>query len=309
MTTYGISSLRKLVGVVESAWGTTPATPSLVDIPYTSLKLNPLLDTYDDTSIYGDRMQRFSVGGNEHITGELDLELAPSIYDNFLASVMNASWTSNVLKVSSAPVTTSMTLQEIQEDLNIYTTFTGVVVDKLSVTVPASGLVTAKLSLIGKGFSDAATTQPLTGATVSSAAVAVPFVHNTGTFTLNGASAPDITSLTFVIDNKMTANFTLGFTTAQAITLGDANVSGSFTVLFDSIAERDLFVANAYTSLSATLTSTVGGVSKSLTFNFPNIVLKSSDRTSAKNGVISETYAFVAVYDPSTGSNVVITRT
>ena len=316
MTTpiYGSSANRKLVAVTETAWGTTPATPAFIDVPYATLKLNPVLDVHDDTSIYGDRMQRFSVAGNKHIQGELDTNLSPGLYDNLWASVMNASWSSNVLTITNPPVTTSQTLQEIQLDNGFYTTFTGIVVDKVSVTIPASGLVTAKWTLIGKDMTDGNT--QITGATVAAATYPeAPFVHDGGVFdfadiTLSGSLAQvnDITAFSFDIDNKLTANFTLGYNVTQAITLGDAVVTGTVTFLFETLAHRDAFVANDVVSFSAKLTSTNGTVPKSITFLFPNVTLKTSDRTSAKNGVITETYTWVGNWDSTLQTNVKITR-
>jgi hypothetical protein len=301
MTTPSTASRRRLAAVSEATWGTIPSSPSMLGIPYTTLKLDPTIATFDDSAIYGDRMQRYTVAGNQTVTGDIDVEMTPLTFDSFWASLMNGAWNSNVLKTGTTQ--SSITFEDQQLDSSVYTTFTGCMFDKLALTIPASGIVTGKWSVIGKAF--AQSTTAIAGETFTAPTNAKPFIHNTGTFKLGGTVLAYFTAVSLNIDNKLNANMGLGSLTVQSITYGDSSVSGSVTVFFVDDTARATFIANTPTTLEFSLTNGTN----TLDILLPNVVFKTSTRSSSKNGVITEVYNFVANYDSTTATNIQVTRT
>ena len=301
--TIATGSRSQVAFITETAFGTTPAIPQLVRIPFSQWNVNLTRDEYDDMSIQADRMQRFSVSGNRHVIGDMDVNYQPLNYDTLLESVCFSSFTANVLKIGQT--LKSMTFEEGQLDIVQFRTFTGVIVDKFSLTVPNAGVITAKFSLVGKDQST------LGVATISTAPATAPVVEpamtHTGTsgfFKLGGAVVGYITSMALTIDNGVGQNFGLGVGTVRAFSPGFAKITGTATVFFEDSIAYNLFVSGTASSLDFKLDN---GVNQH-EFNLPNVKFVSATKAVTGQGPITMSFAFKSLYDVTSASNIIVTR-
>lgn len=288
------------VGYVnESIWGTTPATPEMLSIPYTSFNVNLTKSIYEDASVQSDRMERYSIHGNRQVGGDIAVNFSASNFDPFLESLMNSAFSTNVLKTGTTRK--SFTFEQGSKDISQYSVFSGVVVDKMSLSVPVDGIVTAQFTVLGKQMTIGAT--PL-DSLMTPAQTVQPFVHEGGTFEEGGVSTGIITGIQLTVDNGYSANFSLGNTLARDLSYGFAKVSGSVTVYFEDATMVNKFLNGTESSLNFTLTDGT----HQMNFKVPRIKFNGASKSISGTNSIVLTMPFVALYDGVTGTNLQITR-
>jgi hypothetical protein len=296
---------RSRVGyVTEVTYGTTPATPNLTELLFTSFSVNLTRDEYDDNSIRADRIERYSLSGNRTVGGSIDVNLAHGNYDVLFESLLQGAFSSNVLKVGTTRK--SFTVEEGQLDVAQYRVYTGLIVDKADISVPASGIVTAKFDVIAKDQGALGTSTIDTDTTYTAAASKTPFTDNgTSGFMKEGGSVVGyVTNLQFTIDNGHQRNFAVGSNVVRDLTTGNAKITGTATVFFEDATMYNKFVNGTATSIDVKLDDGTN----TLQFYFPNVKYTGATKTISGNGPVSMSMPFKALYDSSSSSNIVITR-
>ena len=296
-------SVSRVGLVTEATWGTTPATPELTALPYTSFNVNLTKSVYEDTSVQADRMSRYSIHGNKQVGGDIATNLSAYNYDLFLESLMNNAFTANVLKTGTTRK--SFTVEQGSTDINQYSIYKGVVVDKMTVTVPVDGVVTAGFTVIGKDMTIAGTSID-TNSTFTAPVAVQPFIHAGGTFNIGGVTTSCVlTGITLSVDNGYTTNFSLGNTLACDLSFGMAKVSGTMSIYYKDSTAIQAFIDGTESSLEFGLVDTDGN---EMTFLLPNIKYNGASKSISGTGSIVLTIPFVAHYDAVTGTNLRITR-
>jgi hypothetical protein len=285
--------------VPEVTWGTTPGTPAMIALPYVSFGMNLTKEVYEDDSIQADRMLRHSVHGNKLVSGPLACNYSADDFDPLLESLFNDAFTLDVLKTGTTQK--SLTIEQGSLDIAQYSVYTGVVANKLTVSVPVNGLVTATFDLIGKAGTISGTALD---ATVTPAVASQPFFHAGGTFKEGGSTVGMLTSIEFSVDNGGAANYALGGTTAANLSIGMSKVSGTVTAYFEDASLVNKFINGTPSSLEFTLTD---GVS-SHTYKMGNVKYNGATKSVAGQGPILVQLPFTAQYHAADGSNVVLTR-
>lgn len=292
-------SRNQIAYVTELTWGTTPGTPAMIGVPYTSFNVNLTKETFEDTSVQADRMQRYNIHGNRTIGGDIDVNLSHGNFDAFLESALQNSFATNVLKVGSTRK--SFTIEQGSLDIGQYTAYTGMVVDKVALSVPVSGLVTAKFSMIGKDATISGT--PL-DATITAPAAKQPYIHAGGTFNEGGSPIAFLTAVELNIDNGHAVNNALGSTTARDFSPGFATITGTASAYFEDVSLINKFINATDSSLSFTLTDGTN----TLTFNLPKIKYTGANRPFSGQGSVVVELPFTALWESGAASNIVITR-
>lgn len=300
MSTIAQGSVSQVGFVPESTWGVTPTTPQLQAVPYTQFNINLTKSIYEDASVQADRMSRYSIHGNRQVGGTISVNLSPTNFDSFLESLMNSTFTADVLK--TGVTRKSLTIEQGSTDIGQYSVYSGLVVDKMALNVPVDGVVTAQFTFIGKQMTVSGT--PL-DPTLTPAEVRQPFVHEGGIFAINGETAGcTLTGIQLSVDNGYTANFSLGNTLACDLSFGMAKVSGSITVYFKDATLLNAFVNGVESSLEFTLTDGTD----THTYFLPRIKYNGASKQIGGTGSIVLTVPFVALYDVTTNTNLRITR-
>jgi len=296
---------RSRVGyIAETVYGTTPATPQLVQLPFQSWNVNLTRDEYEDNSIVSDRMQRYSITGDRHVAGDIDVNYSPLNFDVLLESVLWSSFATNVLKIGQTMK--SFTMEEQALDIVQHRVFTGITVDKLQLTIPASGIVTAKFSVIGKDQSALAVTTIDTDSTYTASAAALPFTDNgvSGYFKIGGSAVAYVSSFAMTLDNNLSTNFTLGSATLHGLTPNFFTVTGSMNVLFEDAVAYNLFLNQTPSTIDIKLDNGTN----THQFYLPNVKITAATKTISGNGPQTMACTFKGLYDGTSVSNIVITR-
>lgn len=119
MPDFGTSNRVALRQVAESTWGTTPATPSLDAVRFTSEGLNYNADFITSEEIRADRMTPDTIQVSSQAGGDINGEWSYATYDAFIAAAMYGTWASTgtpqtaatlaIVKVGGTPNTWSIT--------------------------------------------------------------------------------------------------------------------------------------------------------------------------------------------------------
>lgn len=300
MANIAQGSVSRVGFVTETGWGTTPVTPELVGLQYTSFNVNLTKSIYDDTSVQPDRMSRYSIHGNRQVGGEIAVNMSAQNYDTFLESLMNSTFSTDVLK--TGVTRKSFTIEQGSPDINQYSVYKGIVVDQMTMTVPVDGVVTAQFTVVGKEMSISGTTLD---ATLTQPATAQPFVHEGGIFSIGNQPASCVlTGITLNVDNGYTTNFSLGNTLACDLSFGMSRVSGTMNVYFKDASTITAFLNGTESSLEFTLTDGTN----THTYFLPKIKYNGASKSISGTGSIVLTIPFVALYDSVTGTNLQVTR-
>ena len=99
--------------VAEATFGTTPATPTFIEIPYTTHSLNLTKQRVSGTDIQADRMLRVDRHGNRQAGGDIVADLRKADFDPFLESALMSAFADSAtiatLTATSAGGTATLT--------------------------------------------------------------------------------------------------------------------------------------------------------------------------------------------------------
>lgn len=299
MTIFQTGSETRIALVAETTNGVTPATPTMLVIPVTKYDVEIARDFYDDTSIFGDRMERNIIPGMAKVTGTIDANLSHLNYAPLLQTALFGTFASKVLKTGTTWKT--LTLEEWHADTTTGKVSTGCFVDKLAIKCPVKGLVTLAATI--NGMNQTATTAPL-AASPTAAVVEVPFTHLGGVITEGGATIATFTAIDISIDNGAAALEVLGTGTPIAYTPGMSKVTGTVTAYIADNTLFNKFLNGTPSSISFTLTDGTN----TLQFNLPAVTYVSNKAPVSGQAAMTQSLSFKCVRDGTTLSNIVITE-
>ena len=296
------NSRRQLAFVAESTFGTTPATPQTQLIEFVSFDGDLNAEQLNSASIRSDRQIGFSRRGNLGVEGSLVVELTPDNYDTFLEATLGGTWTTNTLKIGNTA--RSFAIEEGFGDIAQYRTFNGMTFNTLSMEVTPDALVQASFGLMGSGAT------AFSGTSIDSTPTAVTkkdvFYHEGGTINEGGSPVAFITAINFELTNNLSGNYALGSTAYRSMSLGRAEVTGTVTALFESVALYNKFRNSTASSLSFILSA--GSPAETLTFTFPDVRYTSGTLQRGDTGPVLVELGFTAVYDTVSATSMSITR-
>lgn len=294
-------SNTRVTYVAESTFGTTPGTPTMVEVPFITSALNLTKGLFEDPSIQSDRQVHFARHGNRQVGGDVAFAYTYNNFDAFLESLFMSTFSINVLKTGSTQK--SFSIEVGHTDIDQYLVYTGVVADTLSLEVNLDGVVQSTFGFIGKGFSISGTELD---ATPTEAGSYEPFVHFDGTFKEGGSTVANLTSISLSIANSNAGNFALGSDSVVSITPGMFRVTGTVSAYFEDATYVNKFVNETASELEFTLTDPAGN---SHTFLFPNVKYTGGD-TPVQNGdgPVLVNLPFIAMYDDTEATTVKVTR-
>lgn len=300
------SSSKISVGVLaETVYGTTPATPSLVELPVSSVSLDESWTEILDTTKQSDRQERYAIKGNKQVTGSLSGNLVHANHDILLESLLYGVFTTNVLKPAS---TRKSFVIETADSLNTQFRYAnGVQVDSMSITVPLDGPVTFDAKLIGKSLSTFAGTSvdTVAGYTVPSLKTPLLAVETTGFIKEGGAVVGYVQTAKFDINNNLTPAYALGSRDAAEVTPGKLMVTGEITAYFDAPTLYNKCRNSTASSLDFKISDGVN----TLQIFIPNVIYTKSNISIVDDKPVEVKMGFRGLYDATSVANIVITKT
>lgn len=218
------------------------------------------------------------------------------------ASVTAASM-SAVGKTTFVPLTghtnDSYTFENWYSDINQSEVFTGLRPNNFSVSLPATGLVTADFGFMGKNMEQSGVTRYFTSP--SAAGTTGIFAAVQGAMLVNGSAAACITSADFTVDRNMEAAQCVGSNFASEIFTGRITASGNLSAYFSDGTLRDYFANETPVTLVMALTTSTEKNADVMSFVFPKAKLNSATIADQATGLV-QSIAFTALLnDVTTG--------
>ena len=304
---FAQGSRSSLSFIVESTFGTTPAG-NFTNLPFSTHSLNLTKDRVAGTDIQADRMPRVDRHGNRQAAGDIAVDLRDSNFDPFLESALQSTWDNtpvgpDELKVGTTPKYFS--IEDAANDISQYRLFTGMAVSSMSVSIAPNQMVTTTFSMVGKDMTISGT-----GKTVNDATIAQPFDSYSGDVAIGDVASSSasaiVTSIEFSIDNAMAPTFVVGDDATPHLETGMATVEGTFTAYFEDAALINRFINETESELVVSVNDPTDG--NEYTFTFPKIKVNGADVPVDGQTSRVITLPFVALYDATTETNLMIQR-
>lgn len=292
--------------VVESTFGTTPVTPSLIQLPYTTHSLNLSKERVTGTDIQPDRMLRVDRHGNRSAAGDIVADLRKADYDPFLESAFFNTFSANVLKVGTTPKYFS--IEDAATDITQFRLFTGMAVSSLAVSIRPNQMVTGTFSMVGKDMSISGTS---VDAVKTASSGNAPFDAYSGALSIGDAggsltAAAIVTGIDFTINNALAPTFVVGSASTPQLEYGMATVEGTITAYFEDAALINRFLNETETALQVVVDDPTG--SSDYTWLFPRVKINGADVPVDNPTSRIITLPFVALYDSVEATNIKLTR-
>jgi hypothetical protein len=292
--------------VPEVTFGTTPATPSLVQLPYTTHTLNLTKERVTGNDIQPDRMPRTDRHGNRTAAGDITVDLRKGDYDLFLESAFFNTFATNVLKVGTTPKLFS--IEDAATDISQFRLFTGMSVSSLAVSIRPNQMVTGTFSMVGKNMAISGTS---VDAVKTASSGNAPFDAYSGALSIGDAgsalsAAAIVTGIDFTINNALAPTFVVGSSTTPQLEYGMATVEGTITAYFEDAALINRFLDETETGLQVVVDDPTG--LSDYTWLFPRVKINGADVPVDNPTSRIITMPFVALYDATEGTNLKLTR-
>ena len=290
----------------ETTFGTAPATPTLLQLPYTTHSLNLSKDRVQGNDILPDRMPRVDRHGNRKVAGDIVVDLRKADYDALLESAFMSTFSTNVLKIGTT--LKSFHIEDAATDITQYRLFKGMSVGSLAVSIKPNQMVTGTFSMIGKDMTISGTSFD---ATKTAASGNAPFDAYSGTMKVADAggsltSVATITGIDFSINNSFNPTFVVGSSTTTQIEYGLATVEGTITAYFEDATLINRFINETETAFEVSVDDPTG--SSDYTWLFPRVKVNGADVPVGGPTSRVITLPFVALYDTTEATNVKLTR-
>lgn len=306
--TIADSSKFQLAHIAEVTAGTTPATPTFLKDRITGGGMQAVQEFVTSNEIRSDRQITDRVRVGRMSEGTYNFEMSYGSFDDWLESLFQNSWSTNVLENGVTPKFFS--IEELYETgaTDNYKRFAGVSVNTMSLELSAGGIVTGSFGVMGFGeptmaqaiISGATYTDPNTNSVLTAS-------NDFGDLTITGLTSPKIQSISLNVTNNLRQQPVVGDIDGVGLGSGRFDVTGSITMYFENDEAYDIFLANTYTDLAFR----IGGASTlKYDVSIPNIKFTSASIEAAGNDTdVPVTLEFGAVRDASQDHTIQITRT
>lgn len=294
-------SRHSLAFVAEVTYGTTPATPTWTDVRHTACTLGLTKETVESEEIRSDRQILTVRHGNRAAGGDIEAELSYGTFDTLLEAGLCGTWNTDVLKAGTTR--RSFTFERKFNDITQYLRVLGGEVNTINISCAPNAMIGLAFGIIGQ---DVTLTQTAVASSSYSAATTTSqFDSFSAVLEEGGSSIALVTSLDLTLENGIEPQYVIGDDETVRPSIGRSRVSGSLTAYFENETLFNKFLNETESSLSLLLTDTAGN-----TLQFACGTLKYTTGTPDVSGEGSVTVSmdFMATYDSSDASNIVITR-
>jgi hypothetical protein len=179
----------------------------------------------------------------------------------------------------------------------------GLEINNLSLKVPLDGIVTGSMSYVGKSLSITDSVPPNTLVESNDNRV---FDSFTGVLQDGNDVLATVTEFSFTLENGITPRFAVG--SDEVIgpgTIGRSNASGQIVTYFEDADLLRKFIDESQSSLK---TRFIDRDLNAYRIKFPKVVYNGGQPDVKGAGEVMTTLPFQAIYDPVTGTNIIITR-
>lgn len=301
---FAQGSRSSLSYITETAFGTTPSTPTFAYLPFNTHSLDLTKDRVEGNEIQADRMPRVDRHGNRQANGSIEVDLRKGDFDEFFESAFLNTYSTDTLKIGTTPK--YFTIEDAANDISQFRLFTGMSVSTMSVSIAPNQMVTATFDMVGKTMTQSGSTGS-TGGTPTASSTNAPFDSYSGTISDGGSSIAIVTSIDFSVTNSFAPTFVIGSDAAQSLEYGRAVVEGTMTVYYEDETLINKFLNETESSIEVSVDDPTG--SNPYTFLFPRVKYNGASVPVQNPQSRLITLPFVSLYDGTEGSNLTLTRT
>ena len=295
----------KLIVDQETTFGTTPASPAAVLVPFKDEGFQASTETITSDIITGDRNQRSPMYGNTSVKGSFSTELSAymGLYLKHLLGSVTTTGTgpsyTHVFKVGALPV--SLCFEKQFPDLTQFFLYNGCRISKGSFDFKPAGPVATSFDLVGRKRTISGTSFDATPTDLGH----IAFEGFSAELLEGGTKIAIVTGTKFDIDNDIQSDlYTIGGGgLVHSLPEGKNKTSGNLTAVFDSMDLLNKAIARQTTSLKLTLSLGTGaGTSgnESIEFLIPELKLQETDPIIKDSKGIMLDLPFSAFYNAST---------
>ena len=175
--------------------------------------------------------------------------------------------------------------------------FSGVKIDKISISLPPTGLATADFDLLGQNVTTAAAQYFTTPTSVSTSP---PLAAVNGIVRAGGTTYASLTGLTTEIDPTFTGDPVVGSNVVSNLLAGKVMVTGQFTAYFENAVLRDAFINETEIDLVGVYTTDNTATADFIAIAIPRLKLGSASKNDGNGGII-QTFQFTALMNVNGG--------
>lgn len=185
-----------------------------------------------------------------------------------------------------------------------YHLFNGVEFNTLALAVNPTAIVTANFGTLGRQGVEPSNTPPA-GATFAEAPDTAPLDAFTGALMSGVTVVGEVTEFSINLENGLEVRNVVGSKFTLRPSVGRSNLTGNATVYFEDSTFIKKFLNEENTSLSIELPD---GEGNSYVFTVPRFKFTGGQPDVSGQGSITLAMPFQGIFDPTTGSNIVITK-
>lgn len=290
--------------IEEVTYGTTPAG-NFTTIPFTTHSINLSKDRVQGQDILSDRIPRIDRHGNRQTGGDIVADLRKGDFDAFIESVMFSAFASDDT-IGVGTTLKSFSIEDSLNDISQFRLFTGMAASSMAVSIAPNQMVTTTFGFVGSNM-----TVSGTGKTNNASSTNQPFDAYSGDLSIGNVSSATtsgiVTSIEFTIENSLAPTFVVGSDFTPQLEYGRAEVTGTITTYFEDLAFVNRFINETETEIEVSVDDPTG--LNAYTFSFPKCKINSADASLDNPQSRLITSEFVALYNATEASNLVITRT
>jgi hypothetical protein len=310
MTDFATGARHGVSYVAESVKGTTPATPAMTTLRLTGISLELSQEGFQSSELRGDRQIHDYRHGTRQVEGQLDFELSYGAYDDLLEGALFGSWSTAgqpVLKAGSEVKSFTIERRFLGLDTPQYLSYTGCMINQLSLSVRPEGIVSGSMGIIGLGAAAQATTlgEP------SDPAANSPFDAFHGVIK-EGASLATlgvVTALELSLNNGISAAFAIGGVDARDAIEGRSDLTGSLSAYFQDTTLLAKFLNESESALELILEDLAdSGEGNKYQISIPRLKFTGGQMPVRDEGPVVITLPFQVLYDSTEETNLKITR-
>lgn len=294
--------------IAESAYGTTPATPSMARLRHTGTTLGITKTTHLSEELRPDRQIVDFRHGQKQVGGDVNFELSYGSFDSWLEAVLCGTWNTNVLKAGTTRRSFSILrhFSDIADGAGKpYHMATGCELNTLALSIPTDGIVTGGFGIVGKDIIPA--TAAPAGGTLGTPNTNQVMDSFSGEILEGGAALAIATELSLNLENGITPRFAIGSDEVTGLaSIGRSNLTGQLAAFFESAALLEKFLdPSVQSSLEFTLEDEAGN---SYEFLLPKIKYTGGQPDTSGQAEITIALPFQALFDETEGTNLKVTR-
>lgn len=288
-------STQKLVAIKEATFGTTPATPTMLEMPIVSfgprssqtvIKSQQIRShPFTDKMLLGRFMHELAV----------EFELQGATHDILFETVFGGNITTKALPF--ADTIKGLTCEsQVGGGSSLFNQFTGTYYNRLEIAASASDTAPVKATVSGMarvGILDASATL---ASVVTPAPNNDPFVFADASLTVN-AGATGVQSGNFTIERAVDPLMLWNSRIPREFVPGEVSASGSIVVPYDTGAQSTIL--NGFTDAALVFNFGNNGNTVFRKFTFPKTKFVSLGRQINTRGGIMQEINWEAYYDPT----------